>query len=74
MSPTSQAIMPNKDADSATVTINLTDTDAIRPLMPDRWAQSHPEYILASREAELQEATARRRRGRAIRRQILSIH
>lgn len=53
--------------------INPTDTDAIRPLLPDLWAKSHPEHILASREAELQEATDRRRRRRALRRQTLSI-
>lgn len=53
--------------------INPTDTGAIRPLLPDLWAKSHPEHILASRETELQEATARRRSCRAQRRQMMSI-
>ena len=33
--------------------------DGIRPLLPDLWAQSHPEHILASRDQKLQTATAR---------------
>ena len=53
--------------------ISPTDTDAIRPLLPHLWAKSHPEHILASRDRELQEATARRRRHRTQRRQTLSI-
>lgn len=50
-----------------------TDADAIRPLLPDLWAKSHPEHILASRDHELQAATARRRRHRIQRRQSLSV-
>jgi hypothetical protein len=50
-----------------------TDTDAIRPLLPDLWAQSHPEHILASREQELQAATDRRRRARARRRTAMAV-
>jgi transposase len=52
--------------------LNPTDTNAIRPLLPDLWAKSHPEHILESRDQELQEATARRRRRRIKRRQTLS--
>lgn len=52
--------------------ISPTDTAAIRPLLPDLWAKSHPEHILASRDLELQQATARRRRRRIQRRHKLS--
>jgi len=50
-----------------------TDTDAIRPLLPDLWAKSHPEHILASRDQELQAATDRRRRTRARRRAAMAV-
>ena len=50
-----------------------TDTDAIRPLLPDHWAKSHPEHILASRDQELQAATARRRRTHAKRRAAMAV-
>lgn len=50
-----------------------TDADVIRPLLPDLWAKSHPEHILASREQELQAATVRRRRTRAHRRAAMVV-
>jgi hypothetical protein len=50
-----------------------TDADVIRPLLPDLWAKSHPEHILASREQELQTATVRRRRTRAHRRAAMVV-
>jgi hypothetical protein len=37
------------------------DPAAIRPLLPDEWAKSHPEHLLASRDQELQTAATRRR-------------
>jgi hypothetical protein len=46
-----------------------TETAALRPLLPDRWAQAHPEHVHVSREEELQSAAARRRHSRAQRRQ-----
>jgi len=51
-----------------------TDTAAIRPLLPDQWAQAHPEHIHASRDEELKADTARRRRRRAKRRQMMVEH
>jgi transposase len=51
--------------------IQPTDTAAIRPLLPDQWVKAHPEHIHASRDAELQAETARRRKRRAKRRQAL---
>jgi hypothetical protein len=48
-----------------------TDTAAIRPLLPDQWAQSHSEHIHASRDEELQADNARRQRRRAKRRQAI---
>jgi transposase len=53
--------------------IQPTDTEAIRPLLPDLWAKSHPEHILASRDEELQAAAARRRRHRARRRAAMAM-
>ncbi len=49
-----------------------TDAAAIRPLLPDHWAQTHPEHIQASRDEELKTETARRRRRRAKRRQVMA--
>lgn len=46
-----------------------TDADAIRALLPDRWAQAHPECIQVSRDEELRAANRRRRQLRARRRQ-----
>ena len=48
-----------------------TDAAAIRPLLPDQWAQSHPEHIHASRDEELKADTVRRRKRRAKRRQAM---
>jgi hypothetical protein len=45
-----------------------TDAAAIRPLLPDQWAQAHPKHIHASRDEELRAENARRRRHRAKRR------
>jgi transposase len=45
-----------------------TDSAAIRPLLPDQWAQAHPEHIHASRDEELNAETVRRRHRRARRR------
>jgi hypothetical protein len=50
-----------------------TDTDALHALLPDRWAQSHPQHIHASRDQELQAATARRRRTHAHRRAAMVV-
>jgi transposase len=50
-----------------------TDTGAIRPLLPDQWAELHPEHIHASRDEELREDNARRNKRRAKRRH-LSVH
>ena len=50
-----------------------TDTAAIRALLPDEWAKSHPQHILASRDQELQAATARRRITRARRRATMAV-
>jgi transposase len=65
------AIDPN-DVDAND--IDPSDVDAIRPLLPDRWAQSHPEHIHASREDELHDATRRRRQIRARRRHEMRAH
>jgi transposase len=46
-----------------------TDTDALRALLPDHWAQAHPEHIQVSRDEELRAASARRRQFRARHRQ-----
>jgi transposase len=65
------------------VTVYLTDVlrrlpailpinaEAIRPLLPDQWAQSHPEHIHASRDEELQQDNARRRTRRIKRRRAI---
>jgi hypothetical protein len=47
------------------------DSGAIRPLLPDQWAQAHPEHIHASRDDELREDDARRRRRRIKRRRAI---
>ena len=49
----------------------LTKTAAIRPLLPDQWAQTHLEHIHDSREEELREDNARRRRHHTKRRQAI---
>jgi len=49
-----------------------TDAAAIRPLLPDQWAQSHPEHIHASRDEELQADNLRRQRQRMKRRQTMA--
>jgi len=36
------------------------DAAAIRPLLPDQWARSHPEHVHASRDEELRADCARR--------------
>jgi hypothetical protein len=45
-----------------------TDSAAIRPLLPDQWAQAHSEHIHASRDEELRADNARRNKRRAKRR------
>src|SRR5580765_8099350 len=45
-----------------------TDVAAIRPLLPDHWAQAHPEHIHASRDEELRADGSRRNKRRAKRR------
>jgi transposase len=52
-------------------TILPTDTAAIRSLLPDQWAQAHPDHIHASRDEELREDNARRRRRRVKRRRAI---
>jgi hypothetical protein len=47
------------------------DTAAIRPLLPDQWAQSHPKHIHASRDEELRADNARRNKRRAKRRRAV---
>src|SRR4029450_5891434 len=42
-----------------------TDAAAIHPLLPDQWAQAHPEHIHACRDEELRVDNERRRRHRA---------
>jgi len=44
------------------------DTGTLNHLLPDRWAQAHPEHVLAERIEESREALARRRHRRAARR------
>ena len=51
--------------------IQPNDNAAIRPLLPDQWAQSHSEHIHAFRDAELQVDNARRRRRRMKRREAI---
>ena len=47
-----------------------TETAAVRPLLPDQWAQAHPEHVHVSREEELKSAAVWRRFSRARRRQL----
>jgi hypothetical protein len=42
-----------------------TGTAAIRSLLPDQWANAHPEQIHASRDEELRADNARRNKRRA---------
>jgi hypothetical protein len=51
--------------------ITPTDSEDIRPLLPDHWAQAHPQHIHASRDDQLKADTARRRRHHAKRRQAM---
>jgi len=51
--------------------IQPTANAAIRPLLPDQWAQSHSEHIHASRDEELRIDNARRQRQRVKRRQAI---
>jgi hypothetical protein len=46
-------------------------TAANRPLLPDQWAQAHPEHIHASRDEELRADNARRKKRRAERRRAI---
>jgi transposase len=48
-----------------------TDSTAIRPLLPDQWLEAHPEHIHASRDEELRQENARRRRHRVKRRRAI---
>ena len=48
-----------------------TNIAAIRPLLPDRWAEAHPDHIHASRDEELQADNARRKKCREHRRAIV---
>jgi transposase len=45
-----------------------SDATAIGAFLPDRWAQTHPEHVLAARANESREATEHRRQRRAARR------
>ena len=45
-----------------------SDQDAVRELLPDRWAANHPEHILQARQQESLAALERRRHRRAQRR------
>ena len=42
-----------------------TNITAIRPLLPDQWANAHPDHIHASRDEELKADNARRNKRRA---------
>jgi len=53
-------------------TIPQMGSVAIRQLMPDQWAQAHPEHIHASRDEELRADNACRRRQRIKRRQAMN--
>jgi acyl-CoA synthetase (NDP forming) len=48
-----------------------SDTAAIRALLPDQWAQANPKHIHASRDEELREDNARRRKRRANRQRAI---
>ena len=47
----------------------ITNPLALRALLPDRWAQSHPEHVLAFRRTESAQAAQRRISRRERRRQ-----
>lgn len=49
-----------------------TDTAAIRELLPDRWAATHPQNILQARQQESLAALEHRRRRRAQRRMAMA--
>jgi hypothetical protein len=51
---------------------DLAREQASLALLPNRWAQIHPEHRLTEREEEPREARARRRRKRAARRAAAS--
>jgi hypothetical protein len=51
--------------------IQPMEAAAIRSLLPDQWAQAHPEHIHASRDQELREDRARRGRSRVNRRRAI---
>lgn len=48
--------------------ISPTDSDALRELLPDRWAVTHPQHILQARQHESRDALDQRRLRRAQRR------
>ena len=54
------ALMPNDD-------------DAIGELLPDRWAKTHPQHVLAARVEESRTAAEHRRQRRAARRLLSSV-
>lgn len=45
-----------------------TDLDEIGKLLPDRWAQTHPDHVLLPRLEESRAAAEQRRQRRATRR------
>ncbi len=48
--------------------LHPTDTTALRELLPDRWAISHPQSVLQARQQESLAALERRRQHRTLRR------
>jgi hypothetical protein len=48
-----------------------TNIAAIRPLLPEQWANAHPDHIHASRDEELQADNAPRKKCRANRRRAI---
>jgi len=48
--------------------LSPSDGTAIGQLLPDRWASTHPEHVLAARVEESRAAGEERRRRRAARR------
>ena len=52
-------------------TILPTNIADIRPLLPDQWADAHPDHIHISRDDELRKDNAHRRRRRAKRRRAI---
>lgn len=51
--------------------ISPADSKAARALLPDQWAQAHPDHIHVSRDEELRADNARRQRRRLNRRQAI---